>query len=363
MPKHRHSVRRFHSHQSRRLTSRTQETESHFGPSKVRLNDSHSTILVYTQSDITPFWQHSQLRSSLSLALLSSGAGAGAGHPLAPWALARAKTRLELNGTREKQEVLRAHAEARRLAIPIGCGGYGNIAHACALEAAAARSQYVDPVAAPTSLPFSVRVRLPAATAYCRIVMLTALLLPSSSARRPLPAPTQESSNDVMPAFLALYEVMNGTMDERDRLGAPTLLGYVKRLPSMSVVTSMLPDTPTQARRHSDAPRDRSEWYLSLLRHGKGKGMGMESTLGFSAWRMQRIPSWLRSITSKQLIPRSEYVLSAYNLQLLHYLSTALNRGTARKMTESLEGERPASRVPRLRRRHRTLGPSLPTHR
>ncbi|KAF8128045.1 hypothetical protein K438DRAFT_2000503 [Mycena galopus ATCC 62051] len=70
----------------------------------------------------------------------------------------------------QEQEVLRAHAEARRLAIPIGRGGYGNIAHARALEAAAARSQSVDPVAAPTSLPFSVRlpVRLTGARARAR---------------------------------------------------------------------------------------------------------------------------------------------------------------------------------------------------
>ncbi|KAJ7271749.1 hypothetical protein C8J57DRAFT_1319611 [Mycena rebaudengoi] len=57
----------------------------------------------------------------------------------------------------QEQELLRAHAEARRISIPVGRGGYGNIAHARALAAegtaAAARSQSVDPVAAPTSMP------------------------------------------------------------------------------------------------------------------------------------------------------------------------------------------------------------------
>ncbi|KAJ7247400.1 hypothetical protein B0H12DRAFT_743058 [Mycena haematopus] len=56
----------------------------------------------------------------------------------------------------QEQEILRAHAEARRVAIPIGRGGYGNIAHARALAAeAGTRSQSVDPVAAPTSMSFS----------------------------------------------------------------------------------------------------------------------------------------------------------------------------------------------------------------
>ncbi|KAJ7837961.1 hypothetical protein B0H14DRAFT_2790162 [Mycena olivaceomarginata] len=60
--------------------------------------------------------------------------------------------------TRE-QEILRAHAEARSAAIPVGRGGYGNIAHARALAAEAGmRSQSVDPVAAPTSMSFSLPV-------------------------------------------------------------------------------------------------------------------------------------------------------------------------------------------------------------
>ncbi|KAJ6554840.1 hypothetical protein B0H19DRAFT_1154590 [Mycena capillaripes] len=57
----------------------------------------------------------------------------------------------------QEQEILRAHAEARSVAIPVGRGGYGNIAHARALAAVpepGMRSQSVDPVAAPTSMSF-----------------------------------------------------------------------------------------------------------------------------------------------------------------------------------------------------------------
>jgi hypothetical protein len=121
----------------------------------------------------------------------------GAGVPLAPRALARAKTRLALHGTRGvRQHRGRAQRACGSVGIfaagagappracrgkedryracpttllfytfldcalthlqPIGRGGYGNIAHARALAAeaaAAARSQSVDPVAAPTSMP------------------------------------------------------------------------------------------------------------------------------------------------------------------------------------------------------------------
>ncbi|KAJ7491504.1 hypothetical protein B0H11DRAFT_1009864 [Mycena galericulata] len=64
----------------------------------------------------------------------------------------------------QEQEILRAHAEARRGAIPVGRGGYGNIAHARALAQAAEevghgrRSHSADPVAAPTSMTFSIPV-------------------------------------------------------------------------------------------------------------------------------------------------------------------------------------------------------------
>ncbi|KAF7345965.1 hypothetical protein MVEN_01619000 [Mycena venus] len=82
----------------------------------------------------------------------------------------------------QEQELLRAHAEARRVAIPVGRGGYGNIAHARALAAEAAatvsRSQSVDPVAAPTSMSFNV---------------------PPPRARIPRPsAPHQQDQNDVL---------------------------------------------------------------------------------------------------------------------------------------------------------------------
>nr|GAT56691.1 predicted protein [Mycena chlorophos] len=64
-----------------------------------------------------------------------------------------------------EQEILAAHAEARRVAMPIGRGGYGNIAHARALaaeaEAAAARSHSVDPVNAPMSMSFRVPLPVP----------------------------------------------------------------------------------------------------------------------------------------------------------------------------------------------------------
>ncbi|KAJ7710554.1 hypothetical protein B0H17DRAFT_1190269 [Mycena rosella] len=59
----------------------------------------------------------------------------------------------------QEREILRAHAEARSVAIPVGRGGYGNIAHARALAAEAGmRSQSVDPVTAPMSMSFSVPV-------------------------------------------------------------------------------------------------------------------------------------------------------------------------------------------------------------
>ncbi|KAJ7111086.1 hypothetical protein C8R44DRAFT_799894 [Mycena epipterygia] len=65
----------------------------------------------------------------------------------------------EWSYTTQEQEILRAHAEARRIAIPVGRGGYGNIAHARALAAEAGmRSQSVDPVVAPTSMSFSLPV-------------------------------------------------------------------------------------------------------------------------------------------------------------------------------------------------------------
>ncbi|KAJ6600293.1 hypothetical protein DFH09DRAFT_1127984 [Mycena vulgaris] len=68
----------------------------------------------------------------------------------------------------QEQEVLRAHAEARRVAIPVGRGGYGNIAHARVLAAeaeaeatATSRSRSVDPVAASTSMSFNVPLPVP----------------------------------------------------------------------------------------------------------------------------------------------------------------------------------------------------------
>ncbi|KAJ7346305.1 hypothetical protein DFH08DRAFT_212994 [Mycena albidolilacea] len=65
----------------------------------------------------------------------------------------------------QEQELLRAHAEARRVAIPVGRGGYGNIAHARALAAEEAvtvsRSRSVDPIAAPTSMSFNVPLPVP----------------------------------------------------------------------------------------------------------------------------------------------------------------------------------------------------------
>ncbi|KAJ7616004.1 hypothetical protein FB45DRAFT_935090 [Roridomyces roridus] len=77
----------------------------------------------------------------------------------------------------QEQDILRARADARRGTVPIGRGGYGNIAHARALtralaaeaeaqaevearEGRALRSQSVDPVAAPTSMNFSIPVSL-----------------------------------------------------------------------------------------------------------------------------------------------------------------------------------------------------------
>ncbi|KAF7357128.1 hypothetical protein MSAN_01307100 [Mycena sanguinolenta] len=80
--------------------------------------------------------------------------------------IASAPRNREWTYSTKEQEILRAHAQARSAAIPIGRGGYGNIAHARALAAqaqaaAGPRSQSVDPVAAPTSMSFSFPVLVP----------------------------------------------------------------------------------------------------------------------------------------------------------------------------------------------------------
>ncbi|KAF7304052.1 hypothetical protein MIND_00636500 [Mycena indigotica] len=77
-------------------------------------------------------------------------------------AAAQAHSSHEWAYSNQEQEILRAHADARRMAIPVGRGGYGNIAHARALAAATAtRSQSIDPVTAPTAMSFRVPLPVP----------------------------------------------------------------------------------------------------------------------------------------------------------------------------------------------------------
>ncbi|KAJ7064602.1 hypothetical protein C8F01DRAFT_1354058 [Mycena amicta] len=80
-------------------------------------------------------------------------------------AASQSHTSSEWTYSSQEQEILRAHAQARRIAIPVGRGGYGNISHARSLAAAAAaettRSHSVDPANAPVSMSFHVPLPTP----------------------------------------------------------------------------------------------------------------------------------------------------------------------------------------------------------